>query len=215
MVLASCHGPTAPRQAQTLSSVMHDNDNSSSNKNNNNVIVQVLLPGNLRHSSEWEVFLTNVLSGCVTTENCPGNSVIQIVIQVQSDDGSVLPACVHASVSALMDASIELNYLPVAITCLISGNQDYWLDPTLMDEDQEQSGLLTMVVVNRCGGKDALSPKIGGIWSSGTRLSAEDILKCWNLAVKASSAVTAFWRMAFNHKHQQHAKTLFAGENNS
>ncbi|KAL7563273.1 hypothetical protein ACA910_016636 [Epithemia clementina (nom. ined.)] len=224
MVMASCHGPTAPRQAQTLVSTVDDNNNYSGipGNHNNNVLVQVLLPGSLRHSSEWEVFLTNVLSGCVRSEACPPDSIIQIVLQIQSDDGSVLAACVHASVSALMDASIEINYLPVAINCVIfAGKKKHSLvlDPTLAQEEQDDAGLLTLVVVhlageggrNRKNDSSSSSSKMGGLWTSGIRAGPEQILQCWKIAKDASAAVTTFWRMALNHKHQHHAKTLFSG----
>lgn len=219
MVLASCHGPAAPRQAQ-----LPTTKTSTTTDRHNNVVVQVLLPGSLRHASEWEVFLTNVLSACVCSEACPPNSIIQIVLQIQSDDGSVLAACVHAAVSALMDASVELNYLPVAVSCcLIStakiedvvGVVGVDLDPPLALEEQgSHVGLVTLVVVPPTphGGNDrAARPRLGGMWTSGIRAKPEHILQCWNMAQEASLAVTAFWRMALNHKHQQHAQTLFSG----
>lgn len=214
--MASCHGPTAPRQAQMLA----DATSSSS------VLVQVLLPGSLQHGSEWEVFLVNVLSSCIREESCPPHSMIQIVIQVPSNDGSVLAACVHASVSALMDASIELNHLPVAITCFMSPNANpeqerettqYGLDPTLLEEEEEDAGLLTMVVVSSSSQSDTTKSiaRMGAMHSSGLKASIENIMKCWNMAQQASTAVIAFWRLALTHKHERHAQTLFAGAGGS
>jgi len=210
-VLASCHGPTAPRQPQALADHTSTSD----------ALVQVLLPSSFRHISyEWEVFLVNVLTSCIRLESCPQHSIIQIVLQIPSNDGSVLAACVHASVSALMDASVELNYLPVAISCVINtptetNNSDkqkeFCLDPTLVEEEQEKSGSLTMVVV----GAEEKCTQMGAIHTSGIRATVQDIMKCWSMAQQAASAVTTFWRLALTHKHKQHAQTLFAGVINS
>ena len=206
-VMASCHGPTAPRQAQMLA----DQTDTAE------ALVQVLLPSSFRHqSAEWEVFLVNVLTACINIESVPPHSMIQIVLQIPSHDGGVLAACVHAAVSALMDASVELNYLPVAVSCLIftsdgEGGQDdekvFAIDPTLEEEQLQETGLLTMVVVDH----DNDAPGMGAVHTSGIRASPEDFIQCWNMAQKASSAVKTFWRLAVAHKHERHAETLFAG----
>jgi 3' exoribonuclease family, domain 1 len=108
-VLVAVHGPVAPRQPQYESStgclvsvVIKSNNNSMSTSST--------------YNTEWETFLTQQLTACIIRELYP-RCVISVMVQILHDDGSVLATALHAAVSALLDATIEMKYLPTAVTC--------------------------------------------------------------------------------------------------
>ena len=102
-MVASVHGPLAHSQPH--------------HEISNRCRIQVLFKQHTA-SSEWEAFLTQILQSCCLTERYP-RTVVQVTIMVESADGSVLAAALHAAIAAFMDAGIEMNMLPVAVTCLL------------------------------------------------------------------------------------------------
>lgn len=60
-------------------------------------------------------------------------TLVQIVIQILKDDGSVLAAAVNAITVALLDAGIPMKHMVAAITVTIDQNDELVLDPTAVE----------------------------------------------------------------------------------
>jgi ribonuclease PH len=199
-------GPVAPRLPQhenpggSIVSVIVKSPSSSSSSSNRT------------YELEWEQILTRVLSRAVVAELYP-RTVIQIVVQILTMDGSVLAAVLHAAVSALMDAGIELRYLPTATTCLCvsacgaasSTGDRVLLDPSAEEEQGRDSG--TVVVVTQSGDEESVL----AIHTSNACLSAHSLLQCCKLAHRTSPAIVAFWRLVLEQKASREAQTLWSG----
>jgi exosome complex component RRP46 len=154
---------------------------------------------------EWEEFLQTILSGAIDCEQYP-RTVVEVVIQVIQEDGSLLGCSLHAAVAALLDAGVALKYLPVATTCLVTGTE-LKLDPIAEEEDcGGGDDLAVAVVVN-----DNLHPdKVLGCESLGGAMSLESLLSCQEAATRASPAVVAFWRLAVEQKLTRQSQTLWS-----
>jgi 3' exoribonuclease family, domain 1 len=193
---------------------------------------------------EWQVFLSNIVSSCVRVESFP-RSVVSIIVQVQSADGSVLAACLHAAVAALMDAGIEMTCLPVAVACLLqtsiqqsssssssnaAKNIDISLDPTLGQELRDETGLLCVVVSSSSSSSSSTSSNnkndhtknknnnnntILGCYSAGLKIHTSTLLQCCSLAERAAPAILAFWRLAVEQKTRREYQTLLASAHRS
>ena len=201
-VLASVHGPLAPRLAHheretAVVSVVIKSGNSSSGGDG---------PAPT-YEREWEHVLTTALSSAIVVESYP-RSVVQIVIQILSADGSLLAACLHAAVSALLDAGVELRFLPTASTCLLhSADGDSAMEATTVSLDptsQEEQSAGTVVIVTTPDNKILASH------TSFVEASMETILKCCSVACRAGPAVIAFWRLVLEQKATREAQTLWA-----
>lgn len=186
-VLAAVHGPIAPRIAAEEKAA------------GSGCILQVVIK-TAGSSSEWEAFLTRILSACCLTELYP-RCVVSITIHFISQDGSVLAAALHAAISALMDAGIEMRTLPVGVTCLLVGDL-VLLDPTLVEEDESASLLLVL--------EESDADKLVACHSSCMNQSMETILRCSAVASKVSLAIAAFWRIAIESKVKQESQTIFS-----
>jgi ribonuclease PH len=178
------HGPIAPRLPQ------HESENA--------VVSVIIKSGNLSstYEREWEDFLQNVLSNAIMTSSYP-RSVIQLVLQIILADGSVLATALHAAVSALLDAGIEMNVLPTAITCSMGGDS-IRLDPSA--EEEQGGGTIVLVTAN---------DKVLSCFTSNIQVSLDRLLQCCTLAHRASPAITAFWRLAVEQKVKREAQTLW------
>jgi len=198
-VLASLHGPAAPRQASLEQPYAQ---------------VSIVVAGRTNENlasdqEEWEPLLRNVLECCIHVEQYP-RSVIQVICHVLSNDGSALAACVHAAVAALMDGGIALRQLPTAASIRVlqkNGVYHLSLDPDAEQEQdtdlppqEEPSALLCLIVGQDTVHNDALvtlaAHSRGGraplaIW--GTAVS---------LAERARPALTNFMKMAVQQKLQ-------------
>jgi exosome complex component RRP46 len=185
--LAAVHGPMAPRQLQYESA--------------SGGIVTVVMKSDVNITlTEWESFLTQQLTACIVLESYP-RSVISIVLQILCDDGSVLAAALHSAVSALMDASIDMKYLPTAVTCFCDGTDVsrtsvnsllVQLDPTL-EEEQTALAVQVLAFCTKPPQHDAI---VGCYTTASMMLSATTFSHCCITASRAVSAVQAFWRLA-------------------
>jgi exosome complex component RRP46 len=115
---------------------------------------------------ELEHIIQRSISSCVLTSLYP-RSIIEIVLQVLKEDGSVVSAAFNAAVIALMDANIGFLCVPIATTCLVYHNSAVVnLDPTAEEEtNSSNDGNATLVVLitaakpqnhavdNQCGEK--------------------------------------------------------------
>jgi ribonuclease PH len=198
-VLAAVHGPIAPRQAQ------HEAEMAT---------VSVVIKSGVENmvTGEWEGFLTHMLSACICAADYP-RCTIQVVLQIISADGSVLGAALHAAVSSLMDAGIAMQSLPVAVTCLLTREENttvdanaksIQLDPSADEENAVGAGLVVLV-------SDSTNPlKILGCQTAGISMNTDTLLQCCSVTEKACPAVTAFWRLALEQKATRESKTLWS-----
>jgi ribonuclease PH len=198
-VLASVHGPIAPiymakEKSTTLMSLLIKSSDAKES------------------THEYKTFLTNVLTNCICVENHP-RTVIQVVLQIIQTDGSLLSSLLHAAVAALMDAGIDLLYLPVATTCLIpSFSQTILLDPCLAEEQESDNSIL-ILVVNGSSSSSASSSQTKNVLAShtiGAGVSLNRFLSCQQIASKAFSAIPAFWRLAIEQKVTRESQTLWS-----
>lgn len=190
-VLAAVHGPLSPRQL--------------SKEDSKSGLVTVLLKSGtaVTLEREWESFLSRVLMACVDVSKYP-RTVIQVVLQIIQTDGSVLSCALHAAVAALLDAGIIMLSLPVATTCLLSESLPMRLDPTLEEEENDDSSVVVLV-------NDNLKPnEILACQTMGTSLPLESLLTCLQAASRASPAVVAFWRLAVEQKVTRQSQTLWS-----
>jgi ribonuclease PH len=199
-VLAAVHGPIAPRQAQ------HETEMAT---------VSVVIKSGVENmvTGEWEGFLTHMLSACICAADYP-RCTIQVVLQIISADGSVLGAALHAAVSSLMDAGIAMQSLPVAVTCLLTreenttvdapNSKSIQLDPSADEENAVGAGMVVLV-------SDSTNPlKILGCQTAGVSMNTDTLLQCCSVTEKACPAVTAFWRLALEQKATRESKTLWS-----
>lgn len=202
-VLASVHGPVSPRMPQ------HESIDA---------VVSVVVksgPAHKTYEFEWEELLGNVLRRVIVTSSYP-RTVIQVILQIVTADGSVLSTALHAAISALMDAGIEMTLLPTAVTCLVvtndndhgNGSHDpldasgfsIRLDPSA-DEEQTSGGTVVLITSD---------DKLLACHTSHLEASIEAVLQCCTVAFRARPAITAFWRMVVEQKATRESQTLWS-----
>merc|ERR1712166_1120070 len=158
-------------------------------------------------------FLTEVLTSCIDVSLFP-RCIIEVVLQIIQSDGSLLSCLLHAAVAALMDAGVDLLYLPVATTCLVRTtvagnnnkiNNNIWLDPTSAEEQEERDSSI-LVLVNEQRKPD----RILGSHTVGPGVSLDELLACVQISSKACSAIPAFWRLAMEQKLNRESQTLWS-----
>ncbi|KAG9456884.1 hypothetical protein H6P81_001392 [Aristolochia fimbriata] len=67
------------------------------------------------------------------------NTTTSIIVQVISDDGSLLPCAINAACAALVDAGLPLRHLAVGICCGLTESGFVILDPTKLEEQKLQA----------------------------------------------------------------------------
>ena len=210
-VLAGVHGPIAPR-------LLSHEDSARCQVN----VVIKSGDANNTYEREWEVCLSQQLTACIITEYYP-RTVVSVVVQVLTADGSVLAACLHAAVLALMDAGIDLRRLPVAVTCALNSKQQQQqqqqllssdpkspvsplriqLDPVAEEEQQAESVVVVFL--------DNDHRVLGCHTSASMRQGPMQVLTCISTAARAVPAVHAFWRLAMEQKATRESQTLWSG----
>lgn len=186
-VLATVHGPAAPR-------MLH-------HEQGDKAIVTVYIKSGVASNTyerEWETILTEILSACILVNEYP-RSVIQVVLQIIAVDGSVLSACLHAAISACVDATIAMKFLPVAATCLVDPEGSIQLDPSASEEENKATVVL---VVNE--------DKLLASHTMNLKTSMDVLLQCLAAAQRMAPAVTSFWRLAVEQKTTRETQTLWS-----
>ena len=209
-VLCAVHGPTAPRSLQ------HEH----AAQCRVSVVIQSGAGVNATYEREWEDFLRHQLEACIVTSQYP-RCTISVVLHILTADGSVLAACWHAAVSALMDAGIDLRGLPVAVTICNPKNADkngntannnaplqqLQLDPVAEEEQEADRGVLVVILL-----LDHKQLQLLGCHSSNSlRQSPAQLLAAVSAAARAVPAVHAFWRLAVEQKVTRESQTLWSG----
>ncbi|OEU20355.1 hypothetical protein FRACYDRAFT_236429 [Fragilariopsis cylindrus CCMP1102] len=177
------------------------------------VVIKSGMAENITYEYEIGKFITEILSSCIDVSIFP-RCIIEVVLQIIQSDGSLLSCLLHAAVAALMDAGVDLLYLPVATTCLvrttIAGNNkkinnNIWLDPTSAEEQEERDSSI-LVLVNEQRKPDSIL----GSHTVGPGVSLDELLACVQISSKACSAIPAFWRLAMEQKLNRESQTLWS-----
>jgi exosome complex component RRP46 len=200
-VLAAVHGPIAPRINQ------HERADRCS--------VSVSIKRADGAVPDWEIFVQRVLASCIRTQQYP-RCVISVTLQVLHADGSELAALIHAAVSALLDASIDLTVLPVAVTVHPSSMR---LDPSSRDIGGGDTNVVVFVFAGStgAGGADSTTQILActGLFGDATALpvgagGVSGWLECCQRAERAVPAIRGFWRLVMEQKMDREANTLWA-----
>jgi ribonuclease PH len=193
-VLAAVYGPIAPQ-----------NMNNEEDVGVVSVVIKSGMTDNSNYENEMGEFITKTLTSCIDVSIFP-RCIIEVVLQIIQSDGSLLACLLHGAVAALMDAGIDLLYLPVATTCLVgSKSEPIRLDPTSIEEQEERDSSI-IVLVNEQRKPD----RILGSHTVGSGTSLDDLLACLQIASKACSAIPAFWRLAIEQKLNRESQTLWS-----
>lgn len=204
-VLAAVYGPIAPQIVNQEGS--------------EGVVTVVIKSGNgdnLTLDYEMGNLITKVLSAAIDLSTFP-RCVIEVVLQVIQSDGSLLSCMVHAAVAALLDAGVDLLFLPVATTCLVKGGHSLGvgeggnevlsvrLDPTALEEEEEIDSSIVVLVNDHTRGDHVFASH-----TLGPGVSLDEMLACLQVASKACQAIPAFWRLAMEQKVTRESQTLWS-----
>ncbi|KAG7358459.1 exosome complex exonuclease Rrp41 [Nitzschia inconspicua] len=208
-VLAAVYGPIAPLV------IAKENPNLGMVS----VVIKMADQGQQQQSNnqtlEYGQFLHDVLTACIDVAKFP-RCVMEVVLQVIQSDGSMLACLLHAAVAALMDAGIDLLYMPVATTCLVvlpssldgtkKKKSRILLDPTSAEEFEDDDCSSVVVLVNEKNHPGAIL----GSHTFGGGVPLEDLLACVQVASKACHAIPAFFRLAMEQKVTRESQTLWS-----
>jgi exosome complex component RRP46 len=239
-VLGAVYGPVSPQIVNqetasrcVVSVVIKSGGNSAgdassttTNFNNNSTNLS-----SVEH--EMSDTIAAVLTSAIVTTTFP-RCVIEVVLHVIRGDGSLLACMIHASVAALLDAGVDLLYLPVATTCLVrsgghsspprtqqrhgmeestGGDPDSTddrilsivLDPTAMEEQDDRNSSVVVLI------NDHTNPhQIMACHTIGQGITLDEMVSCIHVASKACQAVPAFWRLAVEQKVTRESQTLWS-----
>ncbi|KAF7721995.1 Exosome component 5 [Apophysomyces ossiformis] len=127
-------------------------------------------------------------------------TLIQIVVQIMKDDGSVLAAAVNGITLALLDAGVPMKFMAAAVSCAIDKNTNaILLDPT--KKELENAGSEHTFAFNNDSSASLLLSNSTG------RFSQEQYFECHNTSYKAVDKVHGFMRVAIESKKQKEYQT--------
>ena len=98
--------------------------------------------------TEYEYYLRNAIEGIILAALHPRTS-IQVIVQVLSEDGSLLSAAINATCLALLDAGIASKSIIGSVTCAVSTDGTLLLDPDTKEEQVRTS--LTSITYIKTG----------------------------------------------------------------
>lgn len=127
-------------------------------------------------------------------------TLIQIVVQVIKDEGSVLSAAVNAITIALLDAGIPMKHMAAAITVMIDQQNELVLDPVTAELEDAKS-----VHTFSFDNSNTKNPALLLSDSEGL-FTEEEYFSSHDLAYEAIEKVHGFLRVAVEskkHKEQQ------------
>jgi exosome complex component RRP46 len=183
-VLVGCYGPVAAnaRDEQTDQAVLEVSTASSAQQSG-------------IYDTELELFVKGCAEHVVLRAAHPRTAVV-LSSQVFGGDGSTLAAAVNAACLALLDASVPMRSLVVAVCCAVLDDGSVLLDPTAAEESAAR-GLLTVAFDSTLSG--IVLTHAAGV------IETEQFFECCELARKACSRLLAFVR-ATQQKHFEPAR---------
>jgi ribonuclease PH len=219
-ILAAVFGPAAPRAVSrarnneaTVAVVFKYGSKISSSTTDSSKSYH---PGYGTNERELERFIGDALQGCIDTRSYP-RTIIEVVIQVMSADGSVLSSAINAAVLALMDAGVRMNRIPIGTTCLVKcfdTNADILFDPSAEEESNDEYAAIVLATSDNDdidnGGNSSVR-----VISSLTfgQFQLESFLACIEGSGRASKAIMAFMRVVQEQKVVRESKTLWSSYN--
>ncbi|CEG69322.1 hypothetical protein RMATCC62417_05415 [Rhizopus microsporus] len=123
-------------------------------------------------------------------------TLVQIVVQIIKDDGSVIAAAVNAIALALLDTGIPLKYMAASVTCMIDKTNNIILDPTAAELENAKS-VHTFAFDNTPRTTTVLLSDSSGVFSE------EEYIECYDLCHQAVGQVHSFIRTAVEAKKQK------------
>ncbi|KAN0014764.1 hypothetical protein ACTFIU_001082 [Dictyostelium citrinum] len=137
---------------------------------------------------EKEQLVKNAVESMILTTLYP-RTQISVIIQVFSDDGSIVSCAINAACLALLDAGIEMNGLLGSVTLCFNNDGSIYLDPDI--EEENQSKALAIYSFSSINKNIVLSKTIGSLtedqYFNGLKLASQAcdfIISYIKLAVK-------------------------------
>ncbi|KAI8376467.1 ribosomal protein S5 domain 2-type protein [Radiomyces spectabilis] len=129
-------------------------------------------------------------------------TLVQIVVQIIKDDGSVMAAAINAITLALLDAGIPMKHMAAAVTCIIdASSKEIILDPTV-EEIQNAASTHTFAFDNLHKTPHVLLSDSEGHFDENQYFS------CHDLCYEAVDKVHGFMRVAVESKKKKEQQQL-------
>lgn len=220
-ILAAVFGPAAPRAVSrarnneaTVAVVFKYGSKISSSSTTDGS--KSYHPGYGTNERELERFIGDALQGCIETRSYP-RTIIEVVIQVMSADGSVLSSAINAAVLALMDAGVRMNRIPIGTTCLVKcfdTGANILFDPSAEEESNDEYAAIVLATTENDDIDDGGDSSVRVISSlTFGQFQLESFLACIEGSGRASKAIMAFMRVVQEQKVVRESKTLWSSYN--
>ncbi|EGG24151.1 hypothetical protein DFA_06297 [Cavenderia fasciculata] len=138
---------------------------------------------------EREMLVRNAVESIILTLLHP-RTQINVIVQVYSNDGSIISCAINACCLALLDAGIELNCLISSITLSFTHDNQIYLDPTQKEENNSK-GLAVYAINSK---SEIVMTKTTGI--IGESLYFQGL----NIAKQSCEKVSAYTRLAVRNR---------------
>lgn len=154
---------------------------------------------------EYEAILRTAMEQAIISTLHP-RTLIQIVVQVMNDDGSLLSAAINATCLALLDAGIPMRSLiagvDLAIVASTTTTTTVLLDPTKEEETREGAVSLSFGFASgRSGESDVASSSSGGVvWRTKGLLREEEFMSCSSAARKATQKLFSYFQLSLSRR---------------
>jgi len=145
---------------------------------------------------EIEYYLHNAVENEILATMHPRTS-INIVVQVLSQDGSMLSCALNGICLALLDAGIPLRSLISSVTCAMTKNGVLLLDPDAQEE--ESCSVFTFAFDHTLNG--IITSKTSGVFDE------QEYFTCLEGARQGCSKVLSFIRTSVETKHSKKLKS--------
>ncbi|ORZ10857.1 ribosomal protein S5 domain 2-type protein [Absidia repens] len=129
-------------------------------------------------------------------------TLIEIVVQIEKDDGSVLSAAINGIALALLDAGLPMKYLPSSVTCAVDkATDDIIVDPTSKELENTSSCHTFAFDGTSTKPHILLSNSIG-------QFSEQQYFACHDLCFEAVDKVQGFLRVSVESKKEKEYQQL-------
>jgi len=148
---------------------------------------------------EFEYVIRRTVEAAASVSLHP-RTVVQVVLQVVSDDGAVLPCALNAACFALLDASVPMVRTFLSMSCALAPDSALLLDPTSAEEGKAQA-LLCFTLEGeprrlpdaKNGGDESAPPNVITSWTSGG-FASEDFAEALEVCRAALPVLQEFAR---------------------
>jgi len=113
---------------------------------------------------------------------------LQVIAQIESEDGSLLAVMKNALCLALMDAGLPMKAMFAAVSCVQLENEELAWDPTL---DQEDEAIAKFTIVYECTKNHAIFVNCTGV------TSVEQYVLVLQKGRQVAEEVFSFYRESF------------------